>query len=401
MLAMVTMLAGGCRGDRAPAGGTEPTATTPRHAAGATTPRTIVLALPQSPDGAQELVALDLQITQGRTANDPEALIPALSRRAMLRGRHEDFREALARSLAWTHDDNQNPHAWAVRISILTQAHQFSQADRAFADLEPLAHDPSEWEPLAATLFEARGTPERARDYRERAATIHPTAGNLTHLAANLAMRGQLDEAIAMIPRAAAALRDPSPVLVAWLLVQWGRLYVQRGEPAAARQLFEEAHRRMPGYVEATVQLGAAIRATGGDPREVAAAALAAEPQHPELLALAGRTADAHQAWAVYLTYPLEEAFADHAARFYLGAGRDPGKALRLAATNFTNRQTIEARSLLVEARLTNAMWKEACHDAQPLATGTRTQQFLAWRAFTACSQTAEADRLAQTLGIR
>lgn len=382
----------GCRRDPAPPARDQPAPTVPV--------RSVVPLLPQSPDGAQELVALDLQIEQARTANDREALITALSRRMMLRGRHADLREALDLSQRWTADDTRNPRAWAVRIAILTQAHQFARADLMFDDLRPLVHDPSEWEPAAATLFEARGKPELAREYRERTVAAHPTAASLTSLAGNLAMRGQLDDAIAMIPRAAAALHDPSPVLVSWLLVQWGRLYVQNGEPAAARPLFEEAHRRMPGYVEATVQLGAAMRATGGDPQEVVSAALASEPQHPELLALAGKVAEAGTAWTAYLTPPVILAFADHAARFYLGPGRDPHKAFVLANLNHVNRDTDEARSLLVEASMANAMWRDACQLAEPLATGARAHQFLAWRAFTACGQTADATKLAQTLGI-
>ena len=394
--ALATVLAIGCRGDRATA--REERAAPARPVAALSS---VIPPLPQSPDGAQELVALDLQIEKARTAEDREALIAALGRRAMLRGRHEDFREALRRAEAWTSDDKKNPRAWAAWIGIATQAHRFSDAARALDDLEPLATDPSQWEPLQATWFEAQGKPELARDHRERTAKIHPTTANLTALAANLALRGRLDEAVTMIPVAAAALRDPSPVLVAWLLVQWGRLHVQKGELAAARQLFEEAHRRMPGYVDATVQLATVMRATGGDPTELVTAALGSEPAHPELLALAGKTTEAHAAWTVYLKYPLEEAFADHAARFYLGAGREPGRALSLASDNFMNRSTAEARSLLVEAQLVNAMWKEACRDAEPLASSTRAHQFLAWRAFTACGQTTEAGRLAQTLGIR
>jgi len=383
----------GCRDSPAPPTGEPPPPMTPVPS--------IVPALPQSPDGAQELVALDLQIEQARAAPDPEALLGALSRRAMLRGRHDDFREALERSRAWTAEDANNPRAWAMRIAILIQAHQFTEAELRLDDFKRLARDPSEWEPPAATLDEARGNPEGARVVRERAAELHPTAANLTNLAANLAMRGQLDGAIALIPRAAAALRDPSPVLVAWLLVQWGRLYVQKGEPAAARQLFAEAHARMPGYVDATVQLATAIRATGGDPTALAAGALAAEPHHPELLALAGRTADAAEAWTTYLQSPLDHAFADHAARFYLGPGSAPAKALGLATSNFLNRQTLDARALLVEAELANTLAKSACDRAEPLATGSRAHQFLAWRAYAACGQTAEADRLARTLGIR
>ena len=41
------------------------------------------------------------------------------------------------------------------------------------------------------------------------------------------------------------------------------------------------------------------------------------------------------------------EAFADHAAEFWLAAGADPVKALHLARMNFEVRQTPRARDLL------------------------------------------------------
>ncbi|MBA3456070.1 MAG: tetratricopeptide repeat protein [Deltaproteobacteria bacterium] len=410
---LVAVLASGCRGDHAAARRDEPATSLP-----ATTPTTpapsiaappiaappissLIAALPQSPDGPQELTSLDLQIEQARRTQDSEALIEGLARRAMLRGRHEDYRAALDRARAFWAEDKHNTRALAALIRIHTQLHDFDEAEHRINDLRPLASDRSDWTALEATVAEARGKPELARDHRERTAKVHPTPTNLTSLAANLAMRGELDGAVAMIPRAAAALHDPSPVLISWLLVQWGRLYVQKGELAAARELFAEAHERLPGYVDATVQLATTLRATGGDPDDVVAAALVAEPHHPELLALAGRAKDAHAAWAVYLTPPLERAFADHAARFYLGPGGDPARALALATTNDLNRLTLEARTLLVEAELANGLVDPACRDARRLTSGTRAQQFVAWRAYTACGQTAEATLLAQTLGIR
>jgi hypothetical protein len=45
------------------------------------------------------------------------------------------------------------------------------------------------------------------------------------------------------------------------------------------------------------------------------------------------------------------EAFADHAAEFWLTAGADPRRALRLATANFEVRKTMRARKLLLRAR--------------------------------------------------
>ena len=46
------------------------------------------------------------------------------------------------------------------------------------------------------------------------------------------------------------------------------------------------------------------------------------------------------------------EAFSDHAARFYLDVGKTRARALELARANLANRDTPEARALVVEAAL-------------------------------------------------
>jgi hypothetical protein len=50
------------------------------------------------------------------------------------------------------------------------------------------------------------------------------------------------------------------------------------------------------------------------------------------------------------LTATHREAFADHAAEFWLGPGNDPKKALRLATLNLEARKTPRARDLLAQA---------------------------------------------------
>ncbi|MDB4962269.1 MAG: hypothetical protein JWP01_2268 [Myxococcales bacterium] len=402
-LVVAAALLSGCRGDHRRA---------PREDAAIAVAPSMVPALPRSPDSAQELRALDLEIERARIAlpaGDPAPLITGLARRAAIRGRLDDFTDVDQQSKAWAERAPSEPAAWRSRIAVLIQLHRFAEARAALASLVPLTRDRSEWESLAATLDEASGQPERAVAYRERAATVEASAVTITALAANLADRGELTEAIALIPRAAAALRDPSPVLVSWLLVQWGQLHTRNGAPAAARELFAEAHARMPGYVEASVQLAHAIRATGGDPRAVATEALADGP-HPELLAIAGTPDAAAALWDRYTT-AHRAAFADHAARFYLagatasgaepsGVGARVAKAIALATDNFANRPTLDARALLVEAQLAGTP-SEACSLVDPLLASTRAHQFLAWRALTACGRTTDAARVATTLGIR
>ncbi|MEJ7599331.1 MAG: hypothetical protein WKG01_15600 [Kofleriaceae bacterium] len=351
--------------------------------------------LPRSRDGRVEARELDGEIARGRT---PAELIAPLLARAALRGGVDDLIRALALSERWIADAPDDRGAWQARVAALSRVHRFAAAREALARVRTLAGDPADWQELAAVLDEATGEHVRVAGYRADQARLYPSPRTLTHHAANLALAGELDQAIAIVPRAAAIIRDNPASLVSWLLVQWGRLYSAKGEHAAARRFYAEAHARQPLSIEAVTLLAASIHATGGDARSVLAAALADQPAHPELLALAGKRAEATQAWELHVKL-LPEAYADHAARFFLADGA-PARALTLARANAANRDTAEARALVLEAALAADQPAVACEIAPSLATGVRGHQFLAWRAFGACGRTADAAALAARLGI-
>lgn len=351
--------------------------------------------LPVTPDGAMELRALDEELAGAR---HHETKLALLLERAAIRQRLEDYLEARELSAAWVADAPGSRAAWTARARVLSRVHDLPGARDALERVKQAAPDPSDWEDLDASIADLAGEHARAAELRERAARVWPTPVRLTLWAGSLGRLGRLDEALAVMPRAAAALRGPPAKLVAWLLFQWALLYEQRGEPAAARRLLEEARRRLPGHVEVAVHLAEAIRATGGDPAAFAAAAAASDP-YPDLLALAGKLPEARAGWERYAA-ALPAAFADHAARFYLGAGADPRRALELARTSLAHRPTAEARALAAEAALAAGDAADACALAPPLAEGTRPHQLVAWRAYAACGDLAAARRLAARLGI-
>ena len=66
------------------------------------------------------------------------------------------------------------------------------------------------------------------------------------------------------------------------------------------------------------------------------------------------------------------EAFADHAAEFWLAAGADPDKALRLAKMNVEVRNTPRARRLLAQAVAANGPGRVA---APALANGAQAKR--------------------------
>ena len=397
-LLVAVALVAACRGDRA---------STARKDAGRDRSASVVSVVPKLPlsgDGAAELRALDMRIQLH--ASEPTAAIPLLLERAAIRGRLEDYEAALRESAAFVARTPHSDIAWRLRVTTLLRVHEFAAARDALKQLAPLVH-PSQLVEHELALADAIGDSERALAGREQLASVFPSPQNLTLWAASLAQAGRFDEALALVPKAAAAVRDNPPQLLAWLLFQWGRIYELKGEPATAREFFAAAHARLPGYVEATAHLAQTMIATGdrAAAKQLVDAALATD-RHPELLALAvqlGRSellAEARAAWERYVK-ALPLAFADHAARFYLGVGADPARALELARINHGNRDTRDARALVVEAALAANDTAAACEVVDPLVTsGTRAQRFIAWRALTRCNRAGDAERLARELGI-
>ena len=161
-----------------------------------------------------------------------------------------------------------------------------------------------------------------------------------------------------------------TPFYIAWVSFQRGEVWVGVDDARALRR-YEEALHYLPEYVSARIHL-AELKMQAGD----TGAALAllkpiAKGQDPEP---AGRLAEFLEAagqgkvsapyremalhgWQALLDrYPL--AFADHAAEFWLGAGKNPELALEWAAENYKNRPTPSAKALLLEATLATVDFK-------------------------------------------
>lgn len=349
----------------------------------------LVPALPPVPRWQEERAAVDKQIALD--GDTPRAGVKWFLERAGVRGRLEDYTAAVALAQRWVADEPKNADAWKTYAEALSRVHRFADARAALAHLP--AADAA---PLGATIDEAMGDTDAAGAYRERLARDEPSVESLTLWAAHLAIAGKTDEALAIMPRAAALLRGPSAEGEGWLLFQWGRIYELAGRLAEARDFYAAAERSFP-TVETIVHLAQATTATGGDAHAIVSEALARDPS-PDLYALAGDPTTARREWERYLA-ALPLAFADHAARFYLGV--DPPRALALAEQNVANRPTREAQALVVEAALAAAQPERACTAAGMIIHGSRNDQFLAWRAFTACGRTADAAALAQSLGLR
>jgi tetratricopeptide (TPR) repeat protein len=153
---------------------------------------------------------------------------------------------------------------------------------------------------------------------------------------------------------------DVSPFALAWMDFQRGTLFELAGDDKSARIWFAEAVDVLPLYAHAAVHLAPSeppadaikllekIRATSDDPEVLAA--LAKAQQRAGHADAAGPLIDAAKKRYDEIVAKYPEAFADHAARFWLDLGNDPKKALELARLNAKNRGTEDALDLWMAA---------------------------------------------------
>lgn len=195
-------------------------------------------------------------------------------------------------------------------------------------------------------------------------ADARPDLASATALAHACVAAGMPQQADYWYRRALRALDTVLPF--AWAELQFARgvLWSEHlGDPARGARRYRAALAALPEFVGARIHLAQIEQARG---RPIPAMALleaigadAGDPEAPALradlrrtLGLSGVDGDLAAARERFIEltahYPL--AYADHAARFYLGSGRDPQRAWAWAQLNLANRPTAVARSLAAAA---------------------------------------------------
>jgi tetratricopeptide (TPR) repeat protein len=344
-------------------------------------------------------------------------LIPLLLARARFLDRPDDYDRAVAAANAYVEARPGSPDAYLSRARVYSSVHRFADAARDIDQAHALGAPPSASREVRAALLHATGALDQALAVRRELVEIHPSVDSLGALAALYAELGQRELAADAFARALRAYRDVSPFTLAWLFFQWGRMYEQAGELTGARYLYHLARERLPQYHEVTGHLAGVLAATSEiEPAATMLRELVAISDNPEhlgqLAAIEERLGNADQARALRarasagfdaLLARFPEAFADHAARYYLGAGGDAARALALARENLEIRRTPAAFALAIEAALAASNLAEACALADAGSASSRPGKgllFQAWRAYTACGQAGSADQLAERLGM-
>jgi tetratricopeptide (TPR) repeat protein len=254
--------------------------------------------------------------------------------------------------------------AFLARARTRALFHRFGDALDDLDVVEQLAADAEIVNRERGAVFQGLGRYEEAFAIREETARRCPSFESLGALSTLCAETGDAERALRLHAESLRRYRGVSPLPLAVLDFQIGVMWMHKRELDRARGHLSAARRYVPAYAPAQGHL-AEVEAAQGNAKTAVALLypLAASSDDPDYAAqLSGILADAGSAedssyWRKLAAARYDElvalhpeAFADHAAEFWLGAGADPQKALRLARINFAIRKTPRAYALLSRA---------------------------------------------------
>ncbi len=292
------------------------------------------------------------------------ALVEALNMRALCLGRLSDHARAAAVAEQVAQAAPEQAKSYLLRARGRTAFHRFAAALADLREAESRGAPADDVALLRANILSEIGEPDEAmRTLGARAAG----GGNILSLgvAASLqADAGEFEQAQQMFRRAVEEYRDVSPLPIAWIYIRQAMTLEKRGRVDQAREFYEAALERFPSFVPALSKLADLETAAGRTGRaEVllrAVRAVSDDPDHLSRLAAllrqrgeeaeASRLRDEAQGRFDALVAEFPEAFAAHAAEFWLGVGGDTQKGLELARVNWKVRHRPEDQALLARA---------------------------------------------------
>ena len=300
---------------------------------------------------------------EGVTFESLVALSKLLFLRGDLLGRIEDHDRAEEVALAAVVPSQDVGKVSYTRARLAARFHRFEEArellDRALA----AGYSRQEIDVEKAALLQATGKYKEALALREKLAKEDPGIHTLGALATLLA---EMDEWAAAEGRYTAALDKDvgiSPIPCAQLLFEWGVNAMRRGDLDRAEIIFAELEAILPAHVPGRGHRAEVALACGELDRALALItpllALADDPEYRATYAeiLAARRdseflIEAERAATEYerLLARRPEAYADHAAAFFIGIGNRPRRAVELARANWELRDTTRSRRLLQKA---------------------------------------------------
>jgi tetratricopeptide (TPR) repeat protein len=316
-------------------------------------------------DGGIAVLNLQAQIDglEGHgTSAEAATLIDLLILRGLILGRISDYERAAQIADCQIGAATTDAAAYVARARTRAVFHRFTDALDDLDQADRISPQDIAAKRERAAILQALG------HYHEALAT-YETADRAEQFEQAAALgfwaeRGETDTAQHFYLEGLCSYRGVSPFPLAPLDFQLGVMWMRKDRLSEARACFEAAVRRIPAYVAAQGHL-AEVDADLGEPEAAIArlTPLAISSDDPDYAAQLARILgemgrrEESVAWrrmaaARYdeLTAAHPAAFADHAAEFWLGAGNDPAKGLRLAEFNLRVRRTPRASDLLAQA---------------------------------------------------
>lgn len=313
---------------------------------------------------------LELRRMEGATFDDLSAVSKLLFLRGDLLGRIADHdraellaNEAIALSTG-------TARSLYLRARLAGRFHRFAEATALLDEALETGHPTAEIDAERASLLQATGQYRDALVLRENLAKDAPAIHTHGALASLLAEMGEWERAEACYEAALDLDNGVSPIPCGQLLFEWGVNAMRRGDLDRAEEILGELDMILPQHVPGRGHRAEVALARG----QVGTAealikpllAIADDPEYgatyAEILAARGDAECVEQAERAAAAYDLllarrPEAYADHAAFFFMGIGNRPGVAVKLATANRNLRDTPRSRKLLQEA-LQNAEQK-------------------------------------------
>jgi tetratricopeptide (TPR) repeat protein len=302
------------------------------------------------------------QATGGRlTVAERAELVELLALRGHVLGRIADSERAAAIADELVDQVPGDALSFLARARMRGVFHGFAGALADLDSAAALGGDRGDLDAERAAIHQALGRYDEALAIRRVAVDGHAAFSALAALAGIYAERGDIDEAERRFRAATRCYRGTSPFPVAMLEFQRGQMWIEHDDLRRARAWCDAAVRRLPAYVPARghlAELDAALGETAAAIARLRPLALASDDpdyatQLARILGHTGQSEEARtwrgQAEARYdeLLARHQDAFADHAAEFWVTIGGDPERALWLARHNLSIRQTPRARALV------------------------------------------------------
>ena len=311
------------------------------------------------------------------TAEGTSGLVELLLLRGHILGRVRDYELAGRLTAQLIREGPSGPAALLARSRTRAALHRFVEALADLDDAAGLGADPSAVDAERAVIFQALGRYDEALAIFSEVTNRRADFSSLGNLATLQAERGDTALAEHLFKESRRRYRGVSPIPVAQLDFKEAQMWIAEGDLHRARGCLEAAVHRLPAYAPAEGHLAEVEAALGQTDSAVdRLLPLTTSSDDPDyaaqlarILGEAGRVEEASQwrnrAAAGYdaLVASHLEAFADHAAEFWLEAGSDPRRALQLASANYQLRPTGRARQLL--DRATQACEKEGMNDVR------------------------------------